>query len=497
MRVRFDHEPLVITVFFSGIAMLVHAAAGLVADESDIARAFLSSGLSLVVLAIFAGIALANKRPSSTVQSKLLRLLATMVFLPVPLSAPLIMCMPSVPMLDIYFEMVSCLTTTGATILPEGERLSDVIHLWRGTVAWIGGFIVLSTAIALIMPAKTAGLAESARASSDRNAAYSTGRGRTARTSRLFLAYSGATLLLLAGLIALGENPLDSLIHSMSTISTSGVSADGQLAMPGSTAGAEVFITLFLILAVTGVFFATARPSSLARMTVKSSEFLLALVIVGLACLFVLIHQALILLDNVYGFQVAATLFEALLGTVFTVFSFMTTTGFQSAFWIEPTGGPRENYVGIGLTVLALIGGGVISTAGGTKLIRILALTELGVAEVRKMVHPSSAGPASGFSGLRKEELIACGALFMLFVLSTVFVMVSLAIAGKEFEPSLVIAVSMVSSTGPLAETVLGNEFSFGEFGSGIKLALAGAMTIGRLELVALIAILSSALRRT
>lgn len=498
MRVRFDHEPLVITVFFSGIAMLVHAVAGLLAEESDIARAFLLSGSSLVVLAIFAGIALANKRPSSTVQSKLLRLLATIVCLPVPLSAPLIMCMPSVPMLDIYFEMVSCLTTTGATVLPEGERLPDVIHLWRGTVAWIGGFIVLSTAIALIMPAKTAGLAESARSSSSRNAAYSTGRrGRTARTSRLFLAYSGATLLLLVGLIALGENPLDSLIHAMSTISTSGVSADGQLAMPGSTAGAEILITLFLILAVTGVFFATARPSSLARMTVKSSEFWLALVIVGLACLFVLIHQALILLDGVYGFQVAATFFDALLGTVFTVFSFMTTTGFQSAFWIEPTGGPRENYVGIGLTFLALIGGGVISTAGGTKLIRILALTELGMTEIKKMVHPSSTGPASGFSGLRKEELIACGALFMLFVLSTVFVMVSLAIAGKEFEPSLVVAVSMVSSTGPLAETVLGNGFSFGEFGSGIKLALAGAMIIGRLELVALIAILSSALRRT
>ena len=497
MRVRFDHEPLVITVFFSGIAMLVHAVAGLLADESDIARAFLVSGLSLVVLAIFAGIALANRRPSSTVQSKLLRLLATIVCLPAPLSAPLIMCMPSVPMLDIYFEMVSCLTTTGATVLPEGERLPDVIHLWRGAVAWIGGFIVLSTAIALIMPAKTAGLAESARASSSRNAAYSTVRGRTARTSRLLLAYSGATLLLLVGLIALGENPLDSLIHAMSTISTSGVSADGQLAMPGSTAGAEILITLFLILAVTGVFFATARPSSLARMTVKSSEFWLALVIVGLACLFALIHQAVISLDGVYGFQVAATFFDALLGTVFTVFSFMTTTGFQSAFWIEPTGGPRENYVGIGLTFLALIGGGVISTAGGTKLIRILALTELGMTEVKKMVHPSSAGPTSGFSGLQKEELIACGALFMLFVLSTVFVMVSLAIAGKEFEPSLVVAVSMVSSTGPLAETVLGNEFSFGEFSSGIKLALAGAMIIGRLELVALIAILSSALRRT
>ena len=478
--------------------MLFHAAAGLAADESDIARAFLSGGLTLVVLAVFAGIALANKRPSSTVQSKLLRLLATIVCLPVLLSAPLVMCMPSVPTLDIYFEMVSCLTTTGATILPEGERLPDVIHLWRGTVAWIGGFIVLSTAIALIVPAKADGSAESAGQASGRNVAYSKSRirGRTARTARLFLAYSGATLLLFAGLVALGENPLDSLIHAMSTISTSGVSADGQLATPGGTAGAEILIILFLILAVTGTYFAAARPSSLARMTVKSSEFWLALVIVGLACLFVLTQQALILLGSVYGFQIATTFFDALLGTVFTAISFMTTTGFQSAFWIEPTGGSRENYAGIGLTVLALIGGGVVSTAGGTKLIRILALTELGMAEVRKMVHPSSTGPAGGFSGLQKEELIACGALFMLFVLSTVFVMISLAVAGNEFEISLVIAVSMVSSTGPLAETVLGNEFSFGEFGSGIKLALAAAMMIGRLELVALIAILSSALRR-
>ena len=496
MRIRFDLEPLVITVFFSGIAMIVHAFAGLIENEYNIAQAFLLSGLILTVLAIFFGIALANKRPPSTVQSKLIRLATTIICLPALLSVPLVMYMPSVPKLDIYFEMVSCLTTTGATILPEGERLSDIIHLWRGSVAWIGGFIVLSTAIAIIMPARTAGLVGSASASSGRNGAYSVGRNRTVRAVRLFLAYSGATLLLWIGLAVLEDNPLDSLIHAMSIISTSGVSADGQLAMPGRTVGSEILITLFLILAVTGAFLATATSSSLARTTLKSSEFWLAMAVAGLACIFVLIDQASTLPDSVSGFQVAAQFIDALLGTVFTVFSFLTTTGFQSAFWIESTGDTRENHVGIILTFLALMGGSVISTAGGTKLLRVLALVELGITEIRKMVHPSSAGPASGFSGLRKEELIACGALFMLFVLSTVFVMISLAIAGKDFEPALVIAASMVSSTGPLADTVLGSEFSFSEFSDGIIIALAGAMIVGRLELVALIAILASALRR-
>lgn len=496
MRVRFDFEPLVITVFFSGIAMIVHAFAGLIENEYNIAQAFLLSGLILAVLATFVGIALANQRPPSTVQSKLIRLATTIICLPALLSVPLIICMPSVPKLHIYFEMVSCLTTTGATILPEGERLSDMIHLWRGSVAWIGGFIVLSTAIAIIMPARTAGLVGSASASSGRNGAYSVGRNRTVRAVRLFLAYSGATLLLWIGLTVLEDSPLDSLIHAMSIISTSGVSADGQLAMPGRTVGSEILITLFLILAVTGAFLATATSSSLARTTLKSSEFWLAMAVAGLACIFVLIDQASTLPDSVSGFQVAAQFIDALLGTVFTVFSFLTTTGFQSAFWIEPTGDTRENHVGIILTFLALMGGSVISTAGGTKLLRVLALVELGITEIRKMVHPSSAGPASGFSGLRKEELIACGALFMLFVLSTVFVMISLAIAGKDFEPALVIAASMVSSTGPLADTVLGSEFSFSEFSDGIIIALAGAMIVGRLELVALIAILASALRR-
>ena len=475
--------------------MFVPAVAGLVSDEFGIARAFLLSGLGLAVLAIFFGIALANRNPPSTVQSKLLRMLATAVCLPLLLSVPLIMCMPSVPTLDIYFEMVSCLTTTGATIFPEGERLSDVIHLWRGVVAWVGGFILLSTAIALIMPAKAIESARSTPVRAGRNAAYSAGRNRTARTARLFLAYSGATLLLWGGLTAFGGNPLDSWIHAMSTVSTSGVSANGQLAMPGSTAGADILVTLFLILAATGTFFAAAKPSSFARVTIRSAEFWLALAIAGLACLVVLPQQVSIL-DTVSGFQVAAEFFDALLGTVFTVFSFLTTTGFQSSFWIEPTGGPRENHVGIVLTVLALIGGSVVSTAGGIKLLRILALTELGTAEIKKMLHPSSAWPVSGFSGLRKEELIACGSLSMLFVMSTVVVMVVLAVAGEEFEPALVIAVSVISSTGPLAETVLGNEFSFGEFSSGMKLTLAGAMIIGRLELVALIAILASALRR-
>ena len=83
---------------------------------------------------------------------------------------------------------------------------------------------------------------------------------------------------------------------------------------------------------------------------------------------------------------------RALWGGLFTVLSFLTTTGFESEQWLAASDWSRLESPGLILMGLALLGGGVATTAGGVKLLRVYALMRHGERELDRLVHPSSVG---------------------------------------------------------------------------------------------------------
>ena len=104
------------------------------------------------------------------------------------------------------------MTTTGATVFEGPGRITEPVHIWRAMVGWLGGFLTLVTAIALLAPMNLAGFevlrpiaatddAERAIAASDPNT-------RMVRFSaRIFPLYLGATLALWFILSVLGMEP--------------------------------------------------------------------------------------------------------------------------------------------------------------------------------------------------------------------------------------------------------------------------------------------------
>ena len=52
--------------------------------------------------------------------------------------------------IDSFFEVVSGFTTTGASILPEVERLSHAALIWRSFTHWVGGMGVLVFIMAFV-----------------------------------------------------------------------------------------------------------------------------------------------------------------------------------------------------------------------------------------------------------------------------------------------------------------------------------------------------------
>jgi trk system potassium uptake protein TrkH len=172
--------------------------------------------------------------------------------------------------------------------------------------------------------------------------------------------------------------------------------------------------------------------------------------------------------------------------------SFVTTTGFVSENWDQAQNWSGLQTPGLVLLGLALIGGGVATTAGGVKLLRVYALYVHGQRELGRLLHPSLVA-ATGKPGraVPKRGVYIAWVFFMLFALSVAVVWVSLAISGIEFEAAMILTVSALSTTGPLLPIATGGEVLWGDLGSTAKSVLMVAMIMGRLETLAIIALLN------
>lgn len=187
-----------------------------------------------------------------------------------------------------------------------------------------------------------------------------------------------------------------------------------------------------------------------------------------------------------------AAALRALWGTLFTVLSFLTTTGFESTDWAEARSWSGLASPGLILAGLAVMGGGVATTAGGVKLLRVYALYRHGEREIERLVHPNSVGGAGQEARrLRRQGAQMAWIFFMLFAISIAVIMLALALTGLDFVASTTFAVAALSTTGPLASFASEAPLSWSELNGAARAVAAGAMVLGRLETLAIIALLN------
>ena len=172
--------------------------------------------------------------------------------------------------------------------------------------------------------------------------------------------------------------------------------------------------------------------------------------------------------------------------------------GFASSHWDTAQNWSGLATPGMILMGLALIGGGVATTAGGVKLLRVFALYQAGLREMEKLVHPSSVsgGTTLGRRVLKGGAFIAW-VFFMLFAISLALVTTVLAGLGVAFEDAMTMAVAALSTTGPLLVWAGDAPIRLQELGPAAKSVFAAAMVLGRLETLAIIALLSPGLWRS
>ncbi|MEM9754626.1 MAG: potassium transporter TrkG [Pseudomonadota bacterium] len=482
-------------LFVAAAAMLPPAAVASASDHDSVAQAFLYSALMIATLAGFAAIAGQSFRRAKGAADFLMGLLAAYIFLPVVLALPVAGALRDTSFINAYFEMLSAFTTTGASYyLPE--RLVPSIHLWRGIVGWLGGLLTWVTAMAILAPLDLGGfeVSSEARLQADGQTAPIIGEGvrpveRVRRAVRqLAPIYAFLTGLLWLALVITGAAPLPASVQAMATMSTSGI------ALPGHAAGgrvAEAFIALFLIFALTRRAFLPGDAAGYLGRIRRDREVRLALFALVIVTTLVFLRHWLGALE-VDRLGNPGLALRALWGNLFTALSFLTTTGFVSADWDAArtwSGLPTPGLVLIGL---CLMGGGVATTAGGIKLLRVYALYKHSARELGKLVHPHSVA-ASGRLGrrIRREGAYIAWIFFMLFVVALAACMAALGVVGIDFEAAMVLSISALTTTGPLAEAALADPIIYADLALGPRIVLSCAMIVGRLELLVLLALIN------
>ncbi len=494
--IRLDNLPFIVVLMgLAALSMLGPAAFSLATKDYATSRAFLYSCIFFVIVFSMIALATHNMHIRRQGRSHLISILACFTVLPVMLAVPFAEAVPATRFHNAYFEMVSSLSTTGMTLF-DPARLPDAVHLWRAQVGWMGGFFMWVTAIAVLAPLTLGGFEIAARGEIGQGARQAVNVAdpsmRLRRYSmRLLPIYVGLTGALWLALYIAGDRPLVALCHAMSVLSTSGISPVGGVESTGSGSLGEVIIFIFFIFALSRLtFLADERPQGWTSLF-NDAEFRYgAGLCILLAVLLFLRHWAVSFED------VEVSLLQGLSGlwgALFTVASFLTTTGFESQSWDATRAWSGFGAPGVLLLGLAVLGGGVATTAGGVKLLRCYALFQHGVREMEKLVQPSSIG-RSGRLGraFRREGAYAAWVFFMLFALSVSIVMTALSLtSGLDFEDAMILTVASLSTTGPLVEAAGTAPIDVTSVSDTARYILCVAMVVGRLEVIAIIALLN------
>lgn len=458
-------------------------------------QAFLGSMVLILALSVILGLALMNRHPRITARSHLVTVVLVYTVLPGFLALPLLAEVPSLGLVQGYFEMLSSLTTTGATLFDDPDSLAPSLHLWRSFVAWLGGFFILVIAFAMMEPMNIGGFeirspVSGAGVGTDSQGNADAGERIIRTVVSIAPVYALATFALMFLLLITGERAFVAAIHAMSILSTSGISPVGGL--PGSAAGriGEVFMAAFLLFAISHRLFQSvggARPFSWIR---KDAEMRIMLMVVTVVPILLFLRHWIAAFDVDAQQNIGAGL-RALWGSVFTLLSFLTTTGFESADWQAARNWSGMGTPGIVLLGAAVAGGGVATTAGGVKLLRLYALYKHSLREMERLVHPSSVGGAGmAARRFRREGGLIAWIFLMLFVIGIAGVMLALSLNDVNFEDSAGLAIAALTNTGPAA-SMLDASLGFSDLDAVSLGVLSVAMIFGRVEVLVLIALLN------
>lgn len=373
---------------------------------------------------------------------------------------------------DAYFEAMSGLTTTGATVLAGLDHLPPSINLWRATLVWIGGMGILVLAVA-ILPLLGVGGHQVVRAETPGPMKDERLTPRIAGTAKaLYAVYFGLSIVCFLAYRAAGLSWFEAWCHMATTMGLGGFSTWDDGFVHFDSVKVELVAMVFMLLA--GINFATHFTA----LRQRSGQAYLAcpqtlpylIVVLGAG----LVVSGYLLFKNVYTDPL-----QALRYGMFNTISLATTTGYANvdyATW--PLFAPLTMLL---LSAFATSAG---STGGGIKMVRVILLVKQARNELVTMLHPHAVSPVRINGRVVDPRVMFSVLAFMLVYGLSVGVLTSLLLlSGMEPLIAFSAIMAMINNTGPGLGPI-GPMGNFGVLSDFQVWVCTFAMLIGRLELL-------------
>ena len=467
------------TVFFMiGILLVVLGASMLgpyfmqiIYDENS--HSFISSSFVTIFIGIL--FILANLEKEFKLNLKQTFLFSTLAWLMVAIfgSLPFLLSPNEFTFSEAFFESMSGITTTGATIIADLDNSPKSILLWRAIMQWLGGIGIVVMAITILPLLKVGGM----------QLFKMEGPGtaekilpRTIEVATIIISTYFA-LTLLCGLFywLFGMSLFDSISHAMTTIATGGFSTHNDSIGFFKSSNIEVIASIFIILGsipfITYLKFARGNKKIFFQdVQIKGLIYLLAVSVLIMFVYLLFINYESNFLDKI---RISS----------FNVISILSGTGY-----VTDDFGLWGKFSLIFFLFLMFVGGCAGSTACGIKIFRLQMLFIFLINQVKKLVYPNSI-IITKYNDQKISDNFINSVIVFIFSFLFIFLIIAmlLSISGLDFLTSISGAASAISNVGPGLGEMIGPNGNYKAIPDLSKWILAIGMLLGRLELFAVL----------
>ena len=387
---------------------------------------------------------------------------------------------------DAWFESMSGVTTTGASIIGNIETLPNLVNgieslphgvlFWRSFIQWIGGMGIIVFTIA-ILPLLGVGGVQLFKAEVPGPVADKI-RPRVREAAKiLWMVYVGFTFVQMLLLGLAGMPWFDSVCHALTTMPTGGFSTQNASIAAYSNPLIHYIIIFFMFVAGVNFTLHFRAITGNYKVHLKDYEFRVYLSIICIATLLIFFNISSANSDWSHN-SFLISLFESL--------AMLTGTGYAIAdYELWPF---FSQHLLLIIMFFGAMGG---STSGGMKIARIILLIKYAATETRRMLHARAIIPIRIGDRFISDEVVRNTLGFSLIYLS-IFVLTAFVLTAFNLD--------LLSAIGASASAIGNVGPAFGAFGPTDNYALLHpigkwmltiCMLLGRLEIFTIMVLFS------
>ena len=456
-------------IFALGVAMLLPAITDYLVGNSEWQVFAISS---LITTFIGVGMWASASGKNQTLNLRQAFLLTSLIWISLAIfgAMPFFLSGIGLSLTDAFFESMSGITTTGATIMTGLDYASPGVLLWRGLLQWFGGLGIVVMAIAVLPTLQVGGMQmfkAEAFETPDKilpQAAQIAGGMTTI--------YGILTLACAFAYWAFGMDMFEAIIHAMTTVATGGFSTrDGGFESFNSVALDYVAITFMILGALPFVLYLVALQYGQFKKLFQDSQVRVFLAIVLIVTIAMTWQQVS---NNIYYGE------EAFRHALFSVTSIITGTGYATIDY-----GAWGAFSLTTFFMLTFIGGCTGSTSCGIKIFRFQVLARDLKQHVAQILYPNTVY-IKRYNGAPLSDDVSSSVQSFVFLYFVSFVVLAIALSLSGLDPVSAFsgAATAISNVGPGLGEIIGPSGNFSTIPDISKWLLSAGMLVGRLEIL-------------